>query len=37
MIWWITIGGFLLGCLVAYAMVQGGSDSDQDQDQDKDS
>lgn len=28
MIWWITLGGFLLGCLVAYAMVQGGKDGD---------
>lgn len=24
MIWWITLGGFLLGCVVAYAMIQGG-------------
>lgn len=31
MIWWITLGGFVLGCLVAYAMVQGGG-SDQDKD-----
>lgn len=30
MIWWITIGGFALGCLVAYALVQGGSDQDKD-------
>jgi len=30
MIWWITIGGFALGCLVAYALVQGGSDHDKD-------
>lgn len=21
MIWWITLGGFVLGCFVAYAMV----------------
>lgn len=31
MIWWITLGGFVIGCLVAYAMVQGGG-SDQDKD-----
>lgn len=24
MIWWITLGGFLLGCVVAYAIIQGG-------------
>ena len=30
MIWLITLGGFVLGCLVAYAMIQ--SDSDQDKD-----
>jgi hypothetical protein len=30
MVWWITLGGFLLGCLVAYAMVQGGNDEDGD-------
>ncbi len=28
MIWWITLGGFLLGCLVAYALIQGGKDDD---------
>ncbi len=28
MIWWITLGGFLLGCLVAYAMVQGDKDDE---------
>ena len=28
MIWWITLGAFLLGCLVAYAMVQGGKDDE---------
>ena len=28
MIWLITLGGFLLGCLVAYAMIQGGKDED---------
>ena len=28
MIWWITLGGFVLGCLVAYALVQGGKDED---------
>lgn len=28
MIWWITLGGFLLGCLVAYAMVQGDKDGE---------
>lgn len=31
MIWWLTLGGFVIGCLVAYAMVQGGG-SDQDKD-----
>jgi hypothetical protein len=31
MVWWITLGGFVIGCLVAYAMVQGGG-SDQDKD-----
>jgi len=32
MIWWLTIGGFLLGCVVAYAMVQtDGSNSDSDE------
>ncbi len=36
MIWWITLGGFVLGCLVAYAMVQSDSDRN-DPDQDKDS
>jgi hypothetical protein len=30
MIWWLTLGGFVLGCLVAYALVQGGDDRDQD-------
>jgi hypothetical protein len=30
MIWWITLGGFLLGCLVAYALVQSGNDEDSD-------
>jgi len=28
MIWWITLGGFLLGCLVAYALIQGGKDDE---------
>lgn len=28
MIWWITLGGFLLGCLVAYALLQGGKDDE---------
>ena len=28
MIWLITLGGFVLGCLVAYAMVQGDKDGD---------
>lgn len=28
MIWWITLGGFLLGCLVAYALIQSGKDDD---------
>lgn len=28
MIWWITLGAFLLGCLVAYALVQGGKDDE---------
>jgi hypothetical protein len=28
MIWWITLGGFLIGCLVAYALVQGGKDDE---------
>ena len=28
MIWWITLGSFLLGCLVAYALIQGGKDDD---------
>jgi hypothetical protein len=28
MIWLITLGGFVLGCLVAYAMVQSGKDED---------
>lgn len=31
MVWWITIGGFALGCLVAYAMIAGESDSDKDE------
>lgn len=31
MLWWITLGGFLLGCLVAYALVQGDSDGDDDE------
>lgn len=36
MLWVMTIGGFVLGCLVAYALVQ--KDPDQDEsDQDKDS
>jgi len=30
MVWWITIGGFVLGCLVAYALIQGNSDEDKD-------
>ncbi len=30
MVWWITIGGFVLGCLIAYVMVQGSSDEDRD-------
>ncbi len=30
MIWWVTLGGFVLGCLVAYAMIAGGSDKDKD-------
>ncbi len=30
MIWLITLGGFVLGCLVAYAMVQSDSDHDKD-------
>jgi hypothetical protein len=30
MIWWITLGGFLIGCLVAYALIQGGKDTDED-------
>jgi hypothetical protein len=30
MIWLITLGGFVLGCLVAYALVQGDSDQDKD-------
>lgn len=30
MIWLITLGGFVLGCLVAYAMVQSGKDGDED-------
>lgn len=30
MIWWITLGGFVLGCVVAYAMIQQGSDRDED-------
>lgn len=30
MLWWITLGGFLLGCVVAYAMFQGGKDQDDD-------
>ena len=30
MIWWITLGAFVLGCLVAYAMVQGGKDDDEE-------
>ena len=28
MIWWITLGAFLIGCLVAYAMTQGGGDDE---------
>jgi len=28
MIWLITLGGFLLGCVVAYAMIQGDKDED---------
>jgi hypothetical protein len=28
MIWWITLGAFLIGCLVAYALVQGGKDDE---------
>lgn len=36
MLWVMTIGGFVLGCLVAYALVQKDPDQD-DQDQDKDS
>ena len=31
MLWWITLGGFLLGCLVAYALVQDGSGEDDDE------
>lgn len=34
MIWWITLGGFLLGCVVAYAMIQGGHDDHENQDED---
>lgn len=31
MVWWITLGGFAIGCLVAVAMIAGnGSDSDED-------
>lgn len=30
MVWWITIGGFVLGCLIAYALIQGNSDEDKD-------
>lgn len=30
MLWWITLGGFILGCLVAYAMIQNDSDQDKD-------
>ena len=40
MIWLITLGGFVLGCLVTYALVQESSDDDSDQNdsgQDKES
>jgi len=30
MVWWITLGGFLIGCLVAYALTQGDDDQDDD-------
>lgn len=26
MVWWLTLGGFVLGCLVAWAFVQHDSD-----------
>lgn len=26
MLWWITLGGFFLGCVVAYAMVKHGEE-----------
>jgi len=28
MIWWVTLGGFVLGCLVAYALIQPDDDRD---------
>lgn len=36
MIWWITLGGFLLGCVVAYAMIQSAEPHDDQEDQGKD-
>jgi surfactin synthase thioesterase subunit len=34
MIWWITLGGFLMGCVVAYAVFQSVQDKHDDQDND---
>lgn len=30
MIWWLTLAGFLLGCVIAYAMIQGGGQDGDD-------
>lgn len=30
MVWWITLGGFALGCVIAYVMTQQGSGKDED-------